>query len=302
MIFDARWGLNTIKKCPVKSGWLMSLALVLALALAQASAASAQQFNCTYERCALWISRGVVRGADAAPASTGSLVPRVDVLATADSATYHRYHLARRDFARSGVLAGLSMGTMVATLVYYGSGGRDWRTPAGIGLPAAMLLSLAGAALFAGRADDHMRRAIWTYNRGLSPSPGVLASSCPYDACALRRQGGWIVQGLTETRVAKVGSQESATLFAADSSARVEHEAFLAANRRGARLWRASLGAIAAGGIVLLVGRDKAAQYVGGGLLFAGYAIGHPYAVYESGEVAQHLDRAIWLYNGRLGR
>ena len=270
--------------------------LAMALALPRATAASAQQLNCAYERCALWISRtSIVQGADAVPAS-------VDVLATADSATHHQYRLARRDFARGGVLAVVSMGTMVATLVYYGSGGRDWRTPAGIGLPATMLLSLAGAALFAGRADDHMRRAIWTYNRGLSPGPSALASTCPYDACALRRHGAWIVQGRTETRVAKVGSQESATLFAADSTARVEHEVFLAANRRGAKLWRITLGAIAAGGTVLLVGRGKAAQYVGGGLLFVGYAIGHPYALYESGEVAQHLERAIWLYNERLGR
>lgn len=272
-------------------------ALALALALPRATAASAQQLNCAYERCALWISRtSIVQGPNAVPAS-------VDVLATADSATQHQYRLARREFARAGVLVGVSMTTMVATLVYYGSGGRDWRTPAGIGLPATMLLSLAGAALFGGRADDHMRRAIWTYNRGLSPSPGALASTCPYDACALRRRGAWIVQGLTETRVAKVGSQESATLFAADSSARVEHEAFLAANKRGAKLWRATLGAIAAGGTVLLVGRGTtAAQYVGGGLLFVGYAIGHPYALYESGEIAQHLERAIWLYNERLGR
>ena len=280
-------------------------ALALSLGLARATTASAQQPNCTYERCALRISGGmanvIVHGANAASASSGFVVPRVDVLATADSATQYQYHLARTAFARSGASIGLSMATMVATLVYYGSGARDWRSPAAIGLPATMLLSWAGTALFVRRADDHMRRAIWTYNRGLSPSQGVVASTCPYDACALRRQGAWIVQGLTETRVVKVGSQEGAVLFAADSSAREEYEAFLAENKSGRKRQLATLGAIATGGIVLLAGRGKAAEYVGGGLLFAGYAIGHS-AIHGSGEAAEHLERAIWLYNARLSR
>lgn len=265
---------------------------------------TAQRLDCPYDRCALWMPYGsanhVVQGADTTPASVvGFIVPTVDLLAAADPVTRRHYMLARKQYSRTGAAGIASMATMVATIVYYGSGRREWRTPAGIGLPVAMVLSSAAAGAFGARADDHMRQAIWFYNGNLRSGPGTPMSTCPYYQCAIRLRGSQIVRGVDAIPVGRLGSQSTTDLFAqaSDNSARVSFEAFLALQRKNEGLRLVSLGAALAGAIVLAAGDGTAIDVIGGGLLFSAYAIGHGLAVYAPVQEARHLEEAIWLYN-----
>jgi hypothetical protein len=190
---------------------------------------------------------------------------------------------------------GVSIATMIAALVYHG-GDRDWRTPAGIGLPAGMLVSWAGAALLGTRGENRMRRAIWYYNKPLAGTSGSPASGCLYVDCALRLRGRWIVQGEAGTPVAKVGSKRGIALFATapDSNARVSYETVLAARKSEAAGRRLALGIAGAGAAVALAGNGKTTERIGLGLLFAAsFLMPGDKVGYKAG----HLERAVWLYN-----
>lgn len=262
----------------------------------------AQVAPCPYDRCALWLPRGdgthVAMGVDTTPVATGSMVPSVNLLADADPVTKRWYSLARRQYSRSAVVGFVGIATFVGTIVYYGTGERDWRTPAGIGLPASMLATWVGGAAFGIRAEDHMRAAIWSYNVDLLDEHDTEASTCPYRRCAIRIKGSRIVRGADGVLVGRVTSRAVADLLstAPDSGVRASFQSYLASRRANRTAGLIVLGSLLAGGIVLAAGEGETAEAVGGVLIYVGYGVGHLNMSGPARE-ASYLEQAIWRYN-----
>ncbi len=154
----------------------------------------AQAPESTYDRYALRLvygpgSTGVVRGIQTEAVGGGTFVPGVDLLATADDSVRLQYRASRASFKRYALLGGISIAGALATMNYYGGHlHHDWNAPIGIGLPlTTLLVGWAGSANAAG-GEDHLRRAIWLYNRRFQRAPDSASSDCAYDRCALRVQ------------------------------------------------------------------------------------------------------------------
>lgn len=279
----------------------MATALILSLvALTQAP-------DSAYDRWALRLgygpgSTGVVQGMQAEGVGGGTFIPRVDLLAAATDRVRNHYSASRKSFTRYTILGGLSIVGAIATIAYYGSRDDDWSPAPGIGLPVATFaVGWAGHAS-ATNGGDHLRRAIWLYNRRFARSPDERMSDCPYDRCAVRVSSGvWstqLVRGASDEPIGPVNSQHE--LFgAAGDSARIHYEAFrdLQTDTRTAG-W-VGLGAYLGAAVLFAASRTKVARGVAFGLMFVGYAAGHG-SVYASAAAETELEQAIWFYNGAL--
>lgn len=268
----------------------------------------AQAPESTYDRYALRLvygpgSTGVVRGIQAEAVGGGTFVPGVELLATADDSVRLQYRASRASFKRYALLGGISIAGALATMNYYGDHlHRDWNTPIGIGLPlTTLVVGWAGSANAAG-GEDHLRRAIWLYNRRFQRAPDSASSDCAYDRCALRVQrrllSTQIVRGIDGAPLGEVGSR--ADLFAAaNDSSRRHYEAFRTAYHTARTARHVGLVAYLSAGTLFAVGQSKLARGFGVGFLVVGYAAAHG-SVYATAQAASELDQAIWFYNGTL--
>lgn len=275
--------------------------LAVALGVAPVRGRAAQTLDCTYDRCALRIGLGgVARGLAAKPAGAGGFVPRVPALDSAEADIRRHYAASQTAYKRYWAFGLLSVGGAIASMNYYEHHlYHDWRASAGIGLPLATVgLTWAGVAT-ATRGEDHLRQAIWLYNRRFARPTDSLPASCPYDRCALRLQPRtWstrIVQGVDATPIG--GLEPPIALFTlAGDSARTHYEAFRAAYRQAQLQRRVGLGAYLVAGLLAALSRPQAAHVAAWGFAFVGYAAAHG-SGYSCAEAQANLDQAIWFYN-----
>jgi hypothetical protein len=279
----------------------MALVLILSVIVI------AQTPDSTYDRGALRLtsgpgSTGIVQGIQARPVGGGTFVPGVDLLATANDSIRRHYYASRAANKRYAVLGGVFIGASLATMLYYGNLHDDWKPGWGVGLPAfTIAVGWAGAANASG-GEDHLRRAIWLYNRDL-PRDAAAGRDCPYDRCALRVQprasSARLVQGMND---APIGPLEAhSTLFAAaGDSARMHYEAFRRFTKSTRTARRIGLGAyLGAATLFVAGGRNKWSRGFGYAFLVLGYAAGHG-SVYGQAHAQSELDEAIWHYNRTL--
>lgn len=277
-------------------------------ALALSFLTLAQVPDSTYDRYALRLAYGpgssaVLRGVQGEPVGGGTFVPGVALFATANDSVRHHYKASRAHFKRYAVLGGFYIAGVLATTAYYGGDRRHhWKAPAGLGLPIATFAAGWAASASATSGEDHLRRAIWLYNRQLPRAAGSAAADCPYDRCALRVQPRvWstqIVQGASGVMVGEVDSRLD--LFAAaNDSARRHYEAFRTSSRNARAARRVGLGAYLCAGVLFAASRNKVARGFGVGFLVVGYAAAHG-SVYAQAAAASELDQAIWFYNSAL--
>ena len=154
-----------------------------------------QTLDSTYDRRALWLAHGpgatgVVQGmgTQAASVGGGTFIPGTDLFETATDRIRSEYGASRAGFKRFTVFGGLQIAGMLATMSYYG--GRHhpkWKPGFGIGLPVATFAVGWVGQANAIRGEDHLRRAMWWYNREFPRSVTDSArANCSYDRCALR--------------------------------------------------------------------------------------------------------------------
>src|ERR1041385_488888 len=185
-----------------------------------------QTLDSTYDRRALWLGHGpgatgVVQGmgTQASSVGGGTIIPRTDLFETATDRIRYESRASRAGFTRYTVFGGLQLVGIIATTSYYG--GRHhpkWKPGFGIGLPVATFAVGWLGQVHALRGEDHLRRAMWWYNREF---PRTLEDStranCSYDRCALRIRTAvtsrQLVQGVAEMPVGSADSQLE--LFAA---------------------------------------------------------------------------------------
>ncbi|PYP54986.1 MAG: hypothetical protein DMD40_14930 [Gemmatimonadetes bacterium] len=237
-----------------------------------------QTLDSTYDRRALWLAHGpgatgVVQGmgTQAASVGGGTFIPGTDLFETATDRIRSEYGASRAGFKRFTVFGGLQIAGMLATMSYYG--GRHhpkWKPGFGIGLPVATFAVGWVGQANAIRGEDHLRRAMWWYNREFPRSVTDSArANCSYDRCALRIRprvsSHQLVQGVAELPVGSADSQLE--LFAA------------------AVLYAAS--------------RNKVVRGFSYGLLVLSYGAGHS-TVYGAAQAESELDQAIWFYNRSL--
>jgi len=270
-----------------------------------------QTLDSTYDRRALWLAHGpgatgVVQGmgAQAAPVGGGTFVPGTDLFESATDRIRSEYSASRTGFKRFTVFGGLQLAGMLATMSYYG--GRHhpkWKPGFGIGLPVATFAVGWVGQVHATRGEDHLRRAMWWYNREF---PRAIADSaranCSYDRCALRiRPQVWsqqLVQGVAEMPVGSADSQLELFAAAGDSARAHYHtyQSLTQSTRQGMRFARIAL----LGGAVLYpASRNKIVRGVSYGLLFLSYGAGHM-SLYGAAQAESELDQAIWFYNRSL--
>ncbi len=138
---------------------------------------SGQAVPCTYEQCALRIQYRlfdvrVVQGAAETPVGRIALfAPRIEPLATASDTV--RFHYAAY---RNGQVGGAVL-TLVGSVALIGSAavafGSAFSTSDANEAAYAALFGAGVVAAFVGiaatrRAQDHLQRAIWLYNRSLA--------------------------------------------------------------------------------------------------------------------------------------
>lgn len=265
-----------------------------------------QALDSTYDRRALRLSygpgsTGIVQGVEALGVGGGFFVPGTELLATARDSIRREYHASRAAFKRFTVLGGLSLAGVLATVGYYGKRRDNWQPGWGIGLPVATIALGWAAGSNAAGGEDHLRRAIWRYNRDF-PRTFVFDSTCSYDSCALRvRPGVWstrLVRGQTESPLGRVEAQQDLFAAAGDSTL-VHYQAFLDASRSNRAARRVALVSYLSAAALFAASDRKVARGFAWGFLVVGYAAGHS-TVYGEARAASELDMAIWFYNRSL--
>lgn len=162
---------------------LLRTLLAAAAVSGRPGTASAQDASCTYAACALRVHSGifgssVVAGSDEAKVSrSGFGGLRIAVLANAgDSARYH-YQAYRRAAPRVAVY-GLVVG-LAGAASFFVDGSKH--PTAGVVMVSTSMIGGLLAAIEGSRANDHLQRAIWHYNLGISETnlgaPSSLAGS-----------------------------------------------------------------------------------------------------------------------------
>jgi hypothetical protein len=270
------------------------------------------QIDSSYDRLALWLSHGpgstgVVQGRTGPLVGGGTFSPGTGLLKnSSDSVVRREYRASRSAFTRYTVLGGAAMAAELAAVIYYfGKNPHppNWRAEWGIGLPVATLALGWAAQANAAGGDDHLRRALWLYNRQFQRTAAYVSpADCTYDRCALRVRptaGSWrIVRGVNEISLGRVEAQHE--LFAAaDDSARVHYEAFQAWASMNARARRFGLVAALAAGALYAASDKNVARDASGVLLVLAFIAGHS-VVYGAARAESELDQAIWFYNRTL--
>jgi hypothetical protein len=285
-----------------RRGWTAILAIAGFLL---PGSVAAQAADCTYDRCALQMGRGmgatgVVRGVEQAPAGGGSFVTRVAVLeASEDSVIGAHYRASVRAERRNFWLGGAT----ILAIIGMATTSSDDSPALGVGLPVAVVALSTLSTRNAQRGEDHLRQAIWLYNRGILADSATRPGACPYDRCALRlRADDRLVRGAAPEVVGRRGSAAAAGLFAeAGDSAAIRYEAFRHSRRSAMRGLSAGLLVTVAGLLLYTTQDDDVAQGAGIGLALAGYGIGHV-SSYRLVEAENDFERAVWLYNRPLPR
>ncbi len=262
-----------------------------------------QTLDSTYDRRALWLTHGpgmtgVVQGIQASPVGGGFFVVGADLLETAPDRIRLEYRASRAAFKRYTVFGGLQIAGMLATIAYYG--GRHhpkWKPGWGIGLPVATFAVGWAGQVNATGGEDHLRRAMWWYNREFPRATSD--SGCSYDGCAIRVQrrmgSDQLAQGVSEMPVGALDSQLQ-RFAAAGDSARAHYETFQALSRSERRVKRVFFGALLGAGLLYVASDKKIARDASQGLLLVAYGVGH-LSLYGSATAERELDQAIWFYN-----
>jgi hypothetical protein len=270
-----------------------------------------QTLDSTYDRRALWLAHGpgltgVVQGmgAQAAPVGGGTFVPGTDLFETATDRIRNESRASRAGFKRFTVFGGLQLAGMLVTVTYYGGRHRPkWKPGFGIGLPIATFAVGWVGQVHATRGEDHLRRAMWWYNREF---PRTFADSaranCSYDRCALRIRprvsSRQLVQGVAEMPVGSADAQLE--LFAAaGDSARAHYDRYRSITESTRRAMRVGRISLLGAGVLYAASHNKVVRGFSSGLLVLSYAAGHS-TVYTGAQAESELDQAIWFYNRSL--
>ncbi len=140
-----------------------------------------QAAPCSWDQCALRLqfrtfSTRVVQGASATPVGRlGIFAPRIEPLATGpDTARFHYEAYRSAQIAGSfavllGTVAVLGSATVAFANAYNNSNENEAASTVLFG--AGLVIAFVGAASTR-RAQDHLQRAIWLYNRSLAGGGG----------------------------------------------------------------------------------------------------------------------------------
>ena len=279
-----------------------SFSLALALVLPAAATSRAQDTACTYERCALSYSRGrVVQGAQRIPIDVRA--DAVPTFAAGPGVVGAHYRVSRRLDRLTGVLGLVGNAALLGTILTYPKRGEDWTPAARIWLPATTVAALVVGMTTDTRSEDHLRQAIWHYNRTLPrASDGPLA--CAYDECALRIRPGLvsstIVRGASAVPVARIGPRAPRLdLFdVAGDSASAEYEHYRSVRAVTGPATIAFVGLLSGAAVSMLTGRGESAKSTAAALLITAYPVGC--LGMGRGAEHRHLEQAVWLYNAAI--
>lgn len=267
------------------------------------------QASCTYEGCALWLDGGnigqVVQGVQMTDVSNG-----LSTLSASPEPIPRHYRAARRYEFATNVFSGIFTGAVVGTMFAYPDKPEErWTRTNRLWLPATAVASFIVGVTTGRRAENHLRRAFWHYNRALARPAGKqsadTAARCSYDECALRLErrtwSTWLVQGIGGAPVARLGYRAPRLpLFAAaGDSARAHWDAYLVAHAGAAPAGRIFAVAALGSSALYLSSRSESAQGTAGSLGIVAYAVGHM-SMGTLAEERRELERAIWHYNLRF--